>query len=607
MADGEQPGEPRPTEGAGATSRLLEDLLAQGRPVAEIAVRLGISVQDAHARIGRAMGTEPGLPEVEAGRPLPPSLAGQSQPDRRGTSSPQPAGPGGIRPRTRQPRTPEPRRRLSRRALLALTVAGVAGIATGGAFLATRETRETETVVRPPRPVPVPPTLTPVPPPLAVLQPATGVFRELPIEPGAPLTEEHGIFFMRTRGERAGSVTGWQLAELGGEEPPAYQVSAGGRFVAARGALYDRVSGRSWSWPQDQLRLLGFSDEATLFEKLDPEREPHPVKRARYVLTDAALEEQAEFELTGTLLPSAPPFFEPGGRRAFLALEQPQQYPALFMLDGATARAASVFSPQRQTSMQRILFHAATPASDGDSFLFPYSFWPTRPPRTMGYGIMATFVARLGWAGDHRGITRVRVDLAFASPDGSLVAGERVLPIPGGDPGAFEETSTVMVMDGETGRNRFRIRSARLNYGDELGGARWLADSSGLVVQTRIGGKVGYSLVSADGSRLEPLPDPPGASNEWFRHTNVRGAAPSPDDPSLIAFGRTDLYDRTAQRWLSVEPTGAAPAHVGPWTGLGSDEAVLALPHLPHRVYPLLADLDETHIEHNLPSAADDA
>ena len=53
-------------------------------------------------------------------------------------------------------------------------------------------------MARPPRPVPVPPTLTPVPPPLATLQPATGVFREIGLEPGQPLTETHGLFVMRT-------------------------------------------------------------------------------------------------------------------------------------------------------------------------------------------------------------------------------------------------------------------------------------------------------------------------------------------------------------------------------------------------------------------------
>lgn len=466
---------------------------------------------------------------------------------------------------------------------------------------------EPETVAHPPRPVPVPPTLTPVPPPLAVLQPATGVFKETAFDPGATLTEEQGIFFMRTAGERAGSISGWQLRDAGSGAPPAYRASTGGRFVTAEGALHDRVSGQSWVWPRERLRLLGFSDEAALFELVDPDAQPQRVKRARYVLTDAAMEEQAEFELTGTTLPSVPPLFAPGGRRAFLALEQPQQYPALFMLDGATGRVAGVFAPQRQRSLQRILFHAATPASDGESFLMPYSYWPTRPPLTLGYGIFATFVARLGWAGDHRGVTRARVDRAFVSPDGSLVAGERVLAIPGTDPIAFEETSTVMVIDGETGQNRFRIRSARLNYGDELQGARWLADSSGLVVQTRIGGKVGYSLVSSDGSRLQPLPEPPGPSGEWFLHPDVRGAAPSPDDPSLIAFGRTDVYDRSSQQWLGVKLAGAAPSHEGPWGPAGSDEAVLALPHQPHRVYPLLANLDETRIEHNLPSNAGDA
>lgn len=603
MADGEQPRDLRPTEGADATSRLLEELLAEGRPVAEIAVRLGISVPDAHARI---RGVPPGRDVEDSAPPLPASLGRPEQ--AAGASPPAPLAPGrgGGGPATRRPSAPEPGRGLSRRAFLGLAAAGIAGLATGGTFLAMRGGEEEDAVVRPPRPVPVPPTLTPVPPALAALQPATGIFKELTLEPGQPLTEEHGIFFLRTRGEEAGGVTGWQLAEPG-NDPPAYRAGAGRRFIATANALHERTTGRSWTWPEDRLRLLGFSDYGALFEVVEEELGPHLIKRARYVLTNGQLEERAEFELTGTLLPSIPPFFDPIGRRVFLALQQPQEYPSLFMLDGATGWATSVFSPQRQSTLQRILFHATTPASDGESFLLPFSYWPTRPPLTLGYGIFATFVARLGWEGDHQGVTRVRVDRAFVSPDGSLAAGERVLAVPGTEPPLFEETSTVLVIDGTTGRNLFRIRSARLNYGDELGGARWLADSSGLVMQTKIGGRVGYSFVSRDGSRLEPLPEPPGPSGEWFRHPDMRGAAPSPDDPSLIAFGRTDLYDRASGRWMGMNPTEADPAHVGPWASDGSNEVGLALPHQPHRMLPLLADLDETRIEHNLPTEGDDA
>ncbi|MDE2668609.1 MAG: Lrp/AsnC family transcriptional regulator [Chloroflexota bacterium] len=602
MADGEQPRDLRPTEGADATSRLLEELLAEGKPVAEIAVRLGISVPDAHARI---RGVPPGR-ELEEGGPLLPPSFGRAEPAGGGEGPPlRTPGGGGGGPAPRRPSAPEPRRGISRRAFLGLA-AGVAGLAAGGAFLVTRETEEEDTVVRPPRPVPVPPTLTPVPPALAALQPATGIFKELTLEPGQPLTEDHGIFFLRTRGEGAGSMTGWQVAEPG-NDPPVYQAGAGRRFIATTNALHDRTTGRSWTWSEDRLRLIGFSDYGALFEVVEEELGPHLVKRARYVLTNGQLEERAEFELTGTLLPSIPPFFDPSGRRVFLALQQPQEYPSLFLLDGATGWATNVFSPQRQSTLQRILFHATTPATDGESFLLPFSYWPTRPPLTLGYGIFATFVARLGWGGDHLGMTRVRVDRAFVSPDGSLAAGERVLAVPGTEPPLFEETSTVLVIDGTTGRNLFRVRSARLNYGDELGGARWLADSSGLVMQTKIGGRVGYSFVSGDGSRLEPLPEPPGPSGEWFQHPNMRGAAPAPDDPSLIAFGRTDVYDRASGRWMGMNPTEAAPAHVGPWGGDGSNEVVLALPHQPHRMLPLLADLDETRIEHNLPSEGDDA
>ena len=604
MADGAQPRDLRPREGAGATSRLLEELLAEGRPVAEIAVRLGISVPDAHARIARSTGTEAGLPAMEAGRPLPPRPAGNDPPGGA------PASPGvkaaGIRPPARQPRAPERRRGLSRRAFLALTTAGVAGLATGAGFWVTHETGGPETVARPPRPIPRPPTLTPAPPPLSVLRPATGVFNQVSLDAGAPLEAEHGLFVMRTRGEGAGSVRGWQLAEPGGADLPAYRASTGGRFIATGSALHDRVSGQSWVWPEDQLRLLGFSDDAVLFERLDPEREAQPVKRGQYILTDQNLEMRAEFELTGVLLPAVPPIFEPGGRRAFLALDQPYDYPALILLDGSTSRTQTVLAPQQPAGLRRVLFQPPVPLHDGSSFLMPYSYWPVRP-QGLGYGVFATFMAHFGWEGDRRGVTRVRVDRAFPSPDGSLMAGERVLPIPGTSPQTYEETSTVLVIDGKTGQNRFRIRSGRLNYGDELGGARWLADSSGLVVQTRIGGKLGYSIVSADGSRLDPLPDPPEPSGEWFEHPDRRGAVPSPDDPSLISFGRTHVYDRASGRWAGVDLQSGAPAHLEPWTRRTSDEVMLALPHQPHRVYPLLAEIEETRIEHRVPFAGDDA
>ncbi len=612
MADDDRSTGPRPAEGAAATARLLEELLEQGTPVAEIAVRLGISVPDAHARIGmlgRATPVAaPETPDADDATALPPVAArpvardadwsrssdADAERERQPRRSATPAAP---QPRPATPAQRPPRRGLSRRSLLALGAAGVAGLATGGAFLATRGGESSQGVARPAREIPVPPTLTPVPPPLSVLRPASGVFTELTPDPGAPLEEEHGIFFMRTRGADAGSVTGWQLTEVEGNEAPAYRVSEGGRFVAAQGAMHDRVSGRSWVWPKDKLRLVGFSDDAALFRKVDGEENEMLVQQGRYLLTDASLELRAEFDLQGSRLPSAPPIFQPGGRRVFLALQQAQQYPALFMLDGETAQAQIVFGPQRPTPLQRILFHEASRSSDGESFFMPYSFWPTRPPRTPGYGTFVSFLARLGWEGEHRKITRVRVDLMFPSPDGALVAGERILPIPGVHPEAFEEPSSVLVIDGETGRTRFRIRSARLNYGDTLGGARWLADSSGLIVQSRIGGKVGYSLVSADGLQVEPLPDPPRASTHWFEHPDRRGAVPSPDDPALISFGRTDLYDREQERWLGMDVGAAAPAHLDPWPQTASDEVVLTLPHEPHRLYPLLAGLDETTIE----------
>tara|TARA_Y100000588_G_scaffold363091_2_gene425432 strand:+ start:1710 stop:2450 length:741 start_codon:yes stop_codon:yes gene_type:complete len=241
---------------------------------------------------------------------------------------------------------------------------------------------------------------------------------------------------------------------------------------------------------------------------------------------------------------------------------------------------------------------------DKSAFLMPYSYWPMRP-QGIGYGVFATFMARIGWEGDRQGITRVRVDRAFSSPNGSLVAGERVLPTTEAAPLSFQDTSTVLVIDGKTGQNRFRIRSARLNYGDDLGGPRWLADSSGLIVQTRIDGKLGYSIVDAEGTKIEQLPDPPRGSGEWFEHPDIRGAVPAPDDPSLVSFGRTATYDRSSGHWLTMRLETGAPAHTDPWMQTRSEEMMLALPHHPHRLFPLLAEIEETRIEHTIPYEGD--
>ena len=125
-------------------------------------------------------------------------------------------------------------------------------------------------------------------------------------------------------------------------------------------------------------------------------------------------------------------------------------------------------------------------------------------------------------------------------------------------------------------------------------GSRTLRRSSS---QTRIGGQVGYSLVGAEGTSIDPLPAPPSSESTWFGHEDIRGTVPAPHDPALFAFGRTHVFDRAAERWHQLSLGDHAPAHLDPWSE-SDGEAVLALPHQHHDLRPLLADLDETHIEH---------
>ena len=58
----------------------------------------------------------------------------------------------------------------------------------------------------------------------------------------------------------------------------------------------------------------------------------------------------------------------------------------------------------------------------------------------LGYGIFATFVARLDWGGEQLGVTRIGVDRVFLSPDGSLAAGELVFFTTAGGSRRYETT-----------------------------------------------------------------------------------------------------------------------------------------------------------------------
>ncbi len=293
--DGPRDAEAAVQSAAAATTKRLRGLLEQKVPLAEIAVRLGTTLADAQARVDRLTGA-PAPHSLRRPGPAHPTTAAEAlQPPPREDTATLPTPPPCA---AAQPEATTAQR-MPRRTFLTLAATGLAGLA-GGAFLSTRPTRDTATIVRAERPLP--PAPTPTPSPLAVLRPADGLFEQLAYEPGQPLDADRGIFFLRTRGKGAGGVEGWRLREgaTEGGEAPAYRASAGGRFVAAGGALQDRRSGRSFRWPSDQLRLAGLSDAAVLFESLTPGAEGRPAGTGRYVLTNDELQARAEFDVDGT-------------------------------------------------------------------------------------------------------------------------------------------------------------------------------------------------------------------------------------------------------------------------------------------------------------------
>ena len=155
---------------------------------------------------------------------------------------------------------------------------------------------------------------------------------------------------------------------------------------------------------------------------------------------------------------------------------------------------------------------------------------------------------------------------AEVSPDGTLVAGDQILPVSDGDrvlPGA-----AILLAETATGETVFCQEFGTLSIGDQRGGGGWLADGSGFVAalrdETRPAG-FWYAVVQADGSSYDWLPTPPMLSDgPWHREPAVLAPAPSPDDPNLFAYGRSVLFDGASGDWHeAVLPDG--PAHASPW------------------------------------------
>ncbi|MGK2964805.1 MAG: helix-turn-helix domain-containing protein [Tepidiformaceae bacterium] len=140
---------------------------------------------------------------------------------------------------------------------------------------------------------------------------------------------------------------------------------------------------------------------------------------------------------------------------------------------------------------------------------------------------------RIGWDGAVR--DAVAPPVGEVSPDGTLIARtELIAPaVRGGwGMGEYPQLAMVVVTDRASGEVRFRARGAMLAEGAP-GSTHWLADSSGLVIETGDG----FRVMTRDGVVTRDLP--PAFRFGW--------PVPSPDDPDKFALGFAGYVGRDGQ------------------------------------------------------------
>lgn len=546
----------RPTE---PEQRLL-DYLRAGTLDAEIAVRMGVPVGDVKDRIASLI-YKLGLhsrAELAAWRPdsTPPPPTEETPED--GEAAPPPA----------------PTR--SRRSLLASALGGAAAVAAGGAGLywlsrpsSPGDNRTTPAPTAGATPSPsnsVPPTG------IAAIVPAPDAFHRYGIKAGTPITADHGLFFMDTKG---GDIEAWQLTDSLVQD---YDVNPHNTYVLAHNRtrnlsyIADRRTGDTYSWPSEELFFVAASRTVLLFEEASTAATRLPGSGSgRYHLLNSNFDLLRSFTVDDPPDAGSTAVFSPDAADILLwraAVVGTSNLPArvdvkVWHVDAASGLgepiAGAVGTPARQPYLL---------VDGGEVFLLFTSNTHTK-------------VMRVTWKGGLIFEANYPSTVFYPSPSGQHVAWEERLPLSGTSRG--DSWPSVVVASIGGGSLPYRIRSASLTFGDNLASTRWLADSSGFVVQVRDesapDGPAGvtYAIVRMVDGAVFPLPALPPGGRNWFTDRRVFGPAPAPEGP-FISFGRIALLDRVMGTWLaqpSLPPRG--PAQLAPW-GVTADEMRFVLP-----------------------------
>lgn len=333
------------------------------------------------------------------------------------------------------------------------------------------------------------------------------------------LCDAFGLFFLDVE---TGSVEGWTW-------PSRVLPSPGNRFVYfpsdVTPVLYDRLIGRSYTWDASELspvvrenakelryqgnytnELLGWgagAEERLVFRTEN-----------RYAVVDESMEAVAAFELPEDASPDTW-WAHPTG--TYLLARSPgndSPESLLHSVDLSGGRQATVQIPQSPPAYRDS--RVQVPSAGDGLAVISWNEDETCTISRFDWNLSLLSEASLpcDWSG---------IDL---SPDGTSAAtvtlsvGQEV-----SEPGIFQRLTTVSVFDAATGEERLRVKGALPSdalFSVHAGRSRWLADSSGLVLDTRADSRI----VRIEDSRVGVFP----LDVDWWRGLLI----PGPDRPDRL-------------------------------------------------------------------------
>jgi DNA-binding CsgD family transcriptional regulator len=557
--------------------------LREGRQDAEVAVRLGVNVGEARARIERIR-KELGAKDRAELAASKAASEPASDADRR---RPETAIPAAV-PLQGSGRT------FSRRTVLLAGAAGAgATVAVGAGIVAlSRGGDAGSSVAAKTTPSPsASPSSTrsataPTPHPgAAAVQPGDpGKWNRSAIQPGHEIPYAHGIGFMNTvdggvdiLSLATSSGVPFGSAYLASEYIP-WLVAVDPAFVGGVvGHIFDRRFGLAFTWDWRALQLRFLHGNAVIFEALNFPGASGFEKR--WFVFDTGLEPAAEISLA-----DHPTF---------------GQYPMALNLEGSAMAGFTVPSDRNAPLFVRTDGSAAVRGDDPEfgtplGFLHTFSsrrdgtFRATWAPAGVGVQRLESLLYA-DWYSNGRlarsGVLHVSETLGQTtgqaspySPDGRFRLGSGTFGSSYTGPGDHEDWRYTD-FEVTNSSDAFRVLSGNLHYGWGEH-RRWLADSSAFIIeaadpeyprddywQWRLHRR--YYLVAPDGS-LEPLPPIPeefrGDTNtgSWLDYWG--GPEPHPDNPDLFSFGRVLLYNRATDEWFGPRNPPFADA-IDPWAG----------------------------------------